>query len=174
MPLRWWALALAAATLALFAPVREFQFVNFDDDVFVFDNEHVRSGLTLAGIKWAFSSADIDYWRPLSWLSHMLDIEFFGLRAGAHHLVNALLHTAGTLALFIALRRLTRELWASALVAALFAWHPLHLESVAWVAERKDVLCATFWLLTAGLSPAQTPPPASPAPTAGAAPRPAH
>ena len=75
MPLRWWALALAAATLALFAPVREFQFVNFDDDVFVFDNEHVRSGLTLAGIKWAFSSADIDYWRPLSWLSHMLDVQ---------------------------------------------------------------------------------------------------
>ena len=147
MPLRWWALALAAATLALFAPVREFQFVNFDDDVFVFDNEHVRSGLTLAGIKWAFSSADIDYWRPLSWLSHMLDVQLFGLNAGGHHVTSVMLHTANAVLLLYALHALTGRHLPCLLVAALFAWHPAHVESVAWVGERKDVLCTTFWFL---------------------------
>lgn len=142
---RWWALVLALGTLALFAPVRNFAFVDFDDDAFVYANDMVRQGFTWAGIKWAFLSADIDYWRPLSWLSHMLDVELFGLRAGGHHLTNAVIHAANAVLLFFALRRLTRRLMPSLIVAVLFAWHPLHVESVAWVAERKDVLCALFW-----------------------------
>lgn len=143
----WWALALALGTLALFAPVRNFAFVNFDDDVFVFANDMVRQGFTWEGVKWAFLSADIDYWRPLSWLSHMLDVELFGLRAGGHHVTSVLIHAANAALLFLALHCLTRRLLPSVVVAALFAWHPLHVESVAWVAERKDVLCAFFWFL---------------------------
>lgn len=144
---RWWVVALALATLALYAPVRDFAFVNFDDDVFVFANNIVRQGLTWPGIKWAFFSADIDYWRPLSWLSHMLDVELFGLHAGGHHFTSALIHAANAVLLCLALHRLTKRLLPSLLLAALFAWHPLHIESVAWVAERKDVLCAFFWFL---------------------------
>ena len=143
----WWATLLAAVTLALFAPVRNFGFVNFDDDVFVFANDMVRRGFTWEGVNWAFLSADIDYWRPLSWLSHMIDVELFGLRAGGHHFTSVLIHAANAVLLFLALRRLTRLLFPSLLVAALFAWHPLHVESVAWIAERKDVLCAFFWFL---------------------------
>lgn len=144
----WWcALVLAAGTLALFAPVRNFSFVNFDDDVFVFANDMVRQGFTWEGVKWAFLSADIDYWRPLSWLSHMLDVELFGLHAGGHHLTSVLIHAANAVLLFLALKRLTKRLLPSLLAAALFAWHPLHVESVAWVGERKDVLCAFFWFL---------------------------
>lgn len=143
----WWALALALGTLALFAPVRNFAFVNFDDDVFVFANDMVRQGFTWEGVKWAFLSADVDYWRPLSWLSHMLDVELFGLRPGGHHVTSVLIHAANAGLLFFALHRLTRRLLPSFVVAALFAWHPLHVESVAWVAERKDVLCAFFWFL---------------------------
>lgn len=143
----WWAVALALGTLALFAPARNFGFVNFDDDLFVFANEMVRQGITWEGVQWAFLSADIDYWRPLSWLSHMLDVELFGLRAGGHHITSVLIHAANAVMLFLALRRLTRWQWPSLFVAALFAWHPLHVESVAWIAERKDVLCAFFWFL---------------------------
>ncbi len=144
---RWWAVALALGTLALFAPVRNFAFVNFDDDVFVFANDFVRQGLTWDGIKWAFLSADIDYWRPLSWLSHMMDVEVFGLRPGGHHFTSVLIHAANAALLVLALHRLIRRFLPTLLAAALFAWHPLHVESVAWVGERKDVLCAFFWFL---------------------------
>ena len=146
---RWrgWALVLAVFTVALFAPARNFTFINFDDDVFVFANDRVNQGLTWEGVKWAFLSADIDYWRPLSWLSHMLDVELFGLRPGGHHLTSVVIHAANAALLFLALRRLTARHFPSLLVAALFAWHPLHVESVAWVGERKDVLCAFFWFL---------------------------
>lgn len=144
---RWIVAVLAFGTLLLFAPVRNFEFVNFDDDVFVHDNQHVRQGFTWAGVKWAFLSADIDYWRPLSWLSHMLDVELFGVAPGAHHVTSVLLHALNAVVLFLALRALTGRLWPAAFVAALFAWHPLHVESVAWIAERKDVLCALFWFL---------------------------
>jgi len=140
-------LLLGLGTLLLFAPARTFQFVNFDDDVFVHDNEHVREGFTRAGVRWAFLAADIDYWRPLSWLSHMADVELFGLEPGGHHVTSVLLHALNAVVLFLALRALTGRLWPAAFVAALFAWHPLHVESVAWVAERKDVLCALFWFL---------------------------
>ncbi len=145
--LQWWALLLALGTLLIFAPARNFTFVNFDDNLFVFTNETVKQGLTWAGVKWAFLSADIDYWRPLSWLSHMLDVELYGLHAGGHHVTSVLFHAANAVLLFLALNRMTRRCLPSFLVAALFAWHPLHVESVAWVAERKDVLCAFFWFL---------------------------
>ena len=145
--IRWVVAVLALGTLLLFAPVRNFELVNFDDDVFVHDNQHVRQGFTWAGVKWAFLSADIDYWRPLSWLSHMLDVELFGLAPGGHHVTSVLLHALNAVVLFFALRALTGRLWPAAFVAALFAWHPLHVESVAWIAERKDVLCALFWFL---------------------------
>ena len=99
-------------------------------------------------LSWAFTSGYASNWHPLTWISHMLDYQLFGLNPGAHHLMNVLLHTANTLLLFILLNNLTGAIWRSAFVAALFAWHPLHVESVAWASERKDVLSAFFWMLT--------------------------
>jgi protein O-mannosyl-transferase len=142
------AVGLALLTFLIFLPVVEYEFVNYDDDVFVTNNPKVAPGFTWEGIKWAFTSADIDYWRPLSWLSHMLDIELFGPAAGGHHLSNLLIHCAAVALCLLALHRLTGAVWRSAMVAALFAWHPLHVESVAWIAERKDVLCGLFWFAT--------------------------
>jgi len=138
-------LVLVLGTLLLFAPVRNFTFVNYDDNVFVYENPHVMGGFTAEGIRWAFTSADIDYWRPLSWLSHMLDVELFGLNAGGHHLTSVLIHALAAGMLFLFLRELTGKSPESFVIAALFAWHPLHVESVAWIAERKDVLCGFFW-----------------------------
>ena len=105
-------------------------------------------GLTGESVGWAFTSFYASNWHPLTWISHMLDVDFFGLWAGGHHLVNLLLHATGSILLFLVLRRMTGALWSSAFVAALFALHPLHVESVAWAAERKDVLSAFFWMLT--------------------------
>ena len=141
-------LLLFFATLAVYSQVRHFDFVNFDDPEYVTENNHVRAGLTWNGLAWAFTSYDAANWFPLTWLSHMADCQFFGLRGGWHHLTNVLLHALGTLLLFAVLKRMTGALWRSAFVAFLFALHPLHVESVAWVAERKDVLCAFFWFLT--------------------------
>lgn len=141
------AFGLAAAILAVYAQTLGFEFIAFDDDIYVSDNPHVRGGLTAAGVAWAFSTFDYVYWQPLTWLSHMLDVELFGLHSGLHHLTNVLLHVANTLLLFGLLRRMTGFPWRAAFVAGLFALHPLRVESVAWVAERKDVLCALFWLL---------------------------
>lgn len=142
------AIGLALLTILIFMPVIGHTFVNYDDDLFVTNNVMVAPGFTWEGIKWAFTSADIDYWRPLSWLSHMLDMELFGPVGGLHHMSSLLIHVAAAVMLLLALHRLTRELWPSAAVAALFAWHPLHVESVAWIAERKDVLCGFFWFYT--------------------------
>lgn len=142
------ALGLALLTFLIFLPSVEHTFVNYDDDVFVTNNPKVAPGLTWEGVKWAFTTTEIDFWRPLSWLSHMLDMELFGPLGGGHHLTSILIHIAATLMLFFALHRLAGELWPSAVVAALFAWHPLHVESVAWIAERKDVLCGFFWFFT--------------------------
>lgn len=142
------AVALCLLTFLIFLPVVTFEFIDYDDDVFVTANEKVAPGFTWEGIKWAFTSADIDYWRPVSWLSHMLDLELFGAVAGGHHLSNLLIHCAAVVMAFLALHRLTEEIWPSAMVAALFAWHPLHVESVAWIAERKDVLCGFFFFFT--------------------------
>jgi tetratricopeptide (TPR) repeat protein len=141
-------LCLAAATVAVYAPVRHFQFTSYDDGDYVYENPQVQSGLTLRGLVWAFTTSHASNWHPLTWLSHMLDCQLFGLNAGPHHLVNVLFHVASVLLLFHVLNRMTAAPWRSAFVAALFALHPLHVESVAWVAERKDVLSAFFWMLT--------------------------
>jgi tetratricopeptide (TPR) repeat protein len=143
-------LVLAILTLTVFWQVNRFDFVNLDDKMYIHENSHVLSGLTIDGIKWAFTSVYASNWHPLTWLSHMLDVDLFGLNAGRMHLVNVFLHLAGALLLFLILDRMTGALWRSAFVAALFALHPLHVESVAWIAERKDVLSAFFWMLTLG------------------------
>jgi tetratricopeptide (TPR) repeat protein len=141
-------LGLIVVTAAVFWPVRHFEFVNYDDDLYIYANPPVQAGLTASSLAWAFTTAQPAYWHPLSRISHMLDCQLFGLDAGAHHLVNVLFHIANTLLLFHILRRMTAALWPSAFVAALFALHPLHVESVAWITERKDVLSACFWMLT--------------------------
>ncbi len=141
-------LLLALGTLALYWPVTHFPFIGFDDDDYITDNPVTKAGLTWHGIVWSFNGAHAANWHPLTWISHMLDCQLFGLHAGGHHLVNVLFHIANTLLLFAFLRYTTGKPWRSAAVAALFAWHPLHVESVAWIAERKDVLSAFFWLLT--------------------------
>jgi tetratricopeptide (TPR) repeat protein len=141
-------LLLALITLLAYWPVAHDGFINYDDPVYVTENHVVQNGLTWAGIQWAFTTGYGSNWHPVTWLSHMLDCEGFGLNAGAHHSVNLLFHAANTVLLFWLLLRLTQELWPSAFVAALFAWHPLHVESVAWIAERKDVLSTFFALLT--------------------------
>ncbi|HWR97253.1 MAG TPA: tetratricopeptide repeat protein [Candidatus Methanoperedens sp.] len=142
------AAALVLGTLGVFAGVRDFQFISYDDGVYVTANPTVRLGLTAAGARWAATSFVGGNWHPLTWLSHMLDQELFGAWAGGHHLTSVVIHAAAACLLFAALLRLTGAPWRSALVAALFAWHPLRVESVAWVAERKDVLSAVFWMLT--------------------------
>ncbi len=141
-------LALALVTTALYWPMIHHNFVNFDDDDYITNNAHVQAGLTWAGVIWAFQSGAAANWHPLTWLSHMLDCQLYGLYPGGHHSTNLLFHVANTLLLFLWLRQLTGAVWRSAFAAALFAWHPLHVESVAWVAERKDVLSAFFWMLT--------------------------
>lgn len=125
-----------------------FAFVNFDDPDYVAQNAHVRAGLTLPDIGWAFTSGEAANWFPVTWLSHMLDCQLFGLRSGWHHLTNAVIHALAACLLFAFLEHATGARWRSALVAFLFALHPLHVESVAWIAERKDVLSAFFWFLT--------------------------
>ncbi len=142
------ALALATLTLTVFLPVGGHQFVNYDDPLYVSENPQVRAGLTPAGVHWAFTSGSASNWHPLTWLSHMLDVEVFGMEPGRHHLVSLAFHLLNTLGLFLVLRALTGALWQSAAVAALFGIHPQHVESVAWVAERKDVLSTFFWILT--------------------------
>ncbi|HWR98069.1 MAG TPA: glycosyltransferase family 39 protein, partial [Candidatus Methanoperedens sp.] len=141
-------LALVLLVLAVYAGIGGHDFINYDDREYVVENPFVSRGLTGDGIARAFTSAYAANWHPLTWLSHMLDVRLFGLDAGWHHRMSLLLHVLGTAALFGALRQLTGALWRSALVAALFGVHPLHVESVAWIAERKDVLSGLFWSLT--------------------------
>ena len=140
--------ALLLVTFAVYGEVRRFDFVNYDDPDYTTANAHVRQGLTLKGLAWAITSHDAANWFPLTWVSHMLDCQLFGSESGWHHLHNVLLHLLAALFLFLFLKRATGARWRSALVAFLFALHPLHVESVAWVAERKDVLSAAFWFLT--------------------------
>jgi tetratricopeptide (TPR) repeat protein len=144
----WILLLLAAAVLVTYSQVLHFEFVTYDDPDYVTANAHVKAGLTWAGAAWAFGSSFAGNWFPLTWLSHMLDCELFGTDSGWHHFTNVLIHALSTLLLFAVLKRLTGARWKSALVAFLFALHPLHVESVAWVAERKDVLSGLFWVLT--------------------------
>jgi len=141
-------LVLVAVTLVVFWQVRNHEFISFDDNEYVTQNLRVRSGLTLSGTMWAFVAMHSNNWHPLTWLSHMLDCELFGLNAAGHHLTSLLFHIANTLLLFLVFKRMTEAPWKSSFVAALFALHPLHVESVVWVAERKDVLSTFFWMLT--------------------------
>src|ERR1051325_10789331 len=138
---------LAVSTLAVFWAVQQNDFVNLDDQVYVTDNEHVRGGLTWENVRWAFGNLEAGFWHPLTWLSIILDCQLYGLKPGGHHLTSLLLHATNVVLLFAVLRRLTGAAWRSAFVAALFALHPLHVESVAWVSERKDVLSALFFFL---------------------------
>ncbi|MGA3206604.1 MAG: tetratricopeptide repeat protein [Syntrophales bacterium] len=143
-------LFLALAVLVAFWQVKNNNFVNFDDPRCTTENLHIQSGLNLEFLKWAFTTSHAGYWQPLTWLSFVMDYQLFGLKAGGYHIVNLLLHTVNSLLLFLILNRMTHALWKSTFVAALFALHPLHVESVAWVAERKDVLSTFFWMLTMG------------------------
>ncbi|MCX6911941.1 MAG: hypothetical protein NT167_02585, partial [Verrucomicrobia bacterium] len=131
---------LGLVTLALYWPATGFAFLNYDDTDFVTANVHVQGGLNWEGVKWAFGLNEGDYWHPLTWLSLMLDASLFGQRAGGFHFTNVAFHAVNGALVFLLLRMLTGTLWRSVVVAALFALHPLRVESVAWVTERKDVL----------------------------------
>ena len=139
---------LTVVTLAVFWQVNQFDFINFDDPIYVTENSHIHSGITLDGFRWAFSTKYYGLWHPLIWISFMFDYQLHGLNAGGYHLTNLILHIMSALMLFWLFNRMTGAIWRSAFVAALFALHPLHVESVAWIAERKDVLSAFFWMLT--------------------------
>jgi Flp pilus assembly protein TadD len=141
-------LLLASAIVLVYWQVADFDFTSFDDDSLICNNPNVRGGLTLHGVLWALSTSYFDFWHPLTWWSHMLDCTLFGLDPGSLHLVNLGFHVANTLLLFRVWRQMTGAVWRSALVAALFALHPLHVESVAWLSERKDVLSTFFFMLT--------------------------
>ncbi len=141
-------LILSAVTLAAYWPTTRHEFLNFDDPEYVVKNDHVQAGITAQSIRWAFTTLHASNWHPVTWLSHMLDCQLFGLAPGAHHAVGLGFHLANTLLLFLVLRRMTGAVWRSAFVAALFALHPMHVESVAWISERKDVLSTFFALLT--------------------------
>jgi tetratricopeptide (TPR) repeat protein len=141
-------LTLAVSTFIAYEPVRHNGFVEYDDDIYVTENPHVTNGLRCESIIWAFTRPHAGNWHPLTWLSHMLDCELFGLNPPWHHLTSLLFHIVNTLLLFLVLKMMSGAVWPSAFVAAAFALHPLHVESVAWVAERKDVLSGFFWMLT--------------------------
>jgi tetratricopeptide (TPR) repeat protein len=143
-------IALAMVTIIAFEQVREHEFINFDDVVYVTENSNVNKGLSGESFIWAFTTlrTKTGNWHPLTWLSHMVDCQLYGLKPYGHHMTNLLLHTLNALLLFWVFKRMTGAIWPSAFVAALFAIHPLHVESVAWIAERKDVLSTFFWLLT--------------------------
>jgi hypothetical protein len=141
-------LVLVLFTILLYSPVSHYGFLRWDDNLYVTENPHVTSGITFVNLKWAFSETATFYWHPVTWLSHMLDCQIFGLNPGTHHLMNALLHALNVLLLFLLLQRATGAVWRSLLVAALFALHPLNVETVAWLSERKSLLSALFTLIT--------------------------
>jgi tetratricopeptide (TPR) repeat protein len=141
-------LILAVCVVAVYCRVGHFDFVNFDDAVYVTENSHVQAGLTAEGFRWAFSTTHAQFWHPLTWLSLMFDGRLYGLTAGGYHFTSLILHTLSTLLLFLLFCRMTGEIWKSGFVAALFALHPLQVESVVWVSQRKDVLSGFFWMLT--------------------------
>ena len=139
---------MTIVTAAVYCRVHSYDFINYDDPGYVSENPNIQNGITLQAIKWAFTTGNMGNWHPLTWLSHILDWWLFGSNAGGHHLTNLIFHIANPLLLFIVLKQMTQRLWLSAFVAAMFALHPLHVESVAWISERKDVLSTFFWLLT--------------------------
>src|SRR4051812_21241490 len=142
------ALFLFVSVILVYLPALTNDFVGFDDPLYVTSNFHVQQGITWSSLLYAASSNEAANWHPLTWLSHIIDVELFGLHAYGHHLTSIILHAINTAFLFVILVRMTRSRWQSFTVAALFGLHPLRVESVAWVAERKDVLSALFWMLT--------------------------
>ena len=141
-------LALIILCLVIYWPVQNYEFINFDDNVYVTENSHIQSGFTLDGFCWAFSTKYFDLWTPLVYLSYMFDYQLFGFNAGGYHWTNVIIHIFNTILLFFLFRNLTGAVWRSAFVAALFAIHPINVESVVWIAERKNVLSTFFWMLT--------------------------
>ena len=139
---------LAAITWIVFAQTVEYDFINYDDNSSVYENVEVTKGLSLRGIGWALTHSDAALWNPLSTISHMADCQMFGLKPAGHHFNNVLFHSIAVIALFLVLQQMTGAFWRSAFVAAVFAIHPLRVESVAWVVERKDVLSGLFFMLT--------------------------
>jgi hypothetical protein len=140
---------LAVAAMVVYFQVSQFDFINIDDDVYVTNNRYIQSGITLEGLKWSFRSTEVNnFWNPLTLLSLMFDYQLHGLKAGGYHVHNLILHILSTFLLFWLFQRMTGAIWKSAFVAAFFALHPLHVESVSWVTERKDVLSGFFWMLT--------------------------
>lgn len=144
----WVCILIVLATLSVYFQVKNFDFVDYDTPEYVYDNSHVKQGLTIANLKWALTTTYMSNWHPLTWMSHMLDVSLFGLAPGPHHLMNLLIHILNTLLLFILFRKMKADVLRSGIVAALFALHPLHVESVAWVAERKDLLSTMFFFLS--------------------------
>jgi protein O-mannosyl-transferase len=143
-------LILVTATLLVYGQVRHFEFITYDDPDYVTENTHVKSGLSIKGVIWAFTAVHAGNWHPLTWLSHMTDVSLFGMDAGSHHVMNLVFHLLNTVLVFVVFAKMTGALPKSFIVAALFALHPLHVESVAWVSERKDLLSTFFWMLTIG------------------------
>ncbi len=146
----WPVLLLVIATAVAYGPITTYGFTDYDDPEYVTENRHVRDGITVDGLVWAFTTGHASNWHPVTWLSHMLDTQVFGVRAGGHHATNLVLHVLNAVLLFLVLRRMTGATWRSFFVGAMFALHPMHVESVAWVAERKDVLSAFFAMLAFG------------------------
>ncbi|MHC4962212.1 MAG: tetratricopeptide repeat protein [Planctomycetota bacterium] len=141
-------LAIGIITLWLYLPTAGFDFIHLDDGVYVYHNPFVQDGLSFNRVLYALVTTEVSYWHPLTWISHMLDCELFGMDAGGHHLVNVLIHTLNSILLFLVLRKVTDCTWKSFFAAAVFAWHPLGVETVAWISERKNLLCTLFWILT--------------------------
>jgi len=141
-------LSLVAITIIAFEQLRHSGFISFDDSAYIVENDYVKSGLTPRNLAWAFTKVHAYNWHPLTWISHMLDCQIYGLNPVGHHFTSLLFHVVNALLLFLVLNRMTGNIWPSAFVAALFALHPLHVESVAWASERKDVLSTFFWILT--------------------------
>ncbi len=144
----WISLFLVISIFCVYWQVRNFSFVNFDDRQYITGNYYVQAGLTFESIRWSFTAVHANNWHPITWLSHMLDSQIYGMNPGHHHMTNVLFHILNTVLLFLVLKKMTGALWKTAFVAAIFALHPLHVESVAWVAERKDVLSTFFWMMT--------------------------
>ena len=141
-------IGIVAATLAAYEPIRHNGFVNFDDGLYISENPNVNKGITIDSVIGAFTKPYMSNWHPVTWLSHILDCEIYGLKPTGHHITSVLIHIANSVLLFWVLLRMTRATWASAFAAGVFAVHPVHVESVAWAAERKDVLSGLFWILT--------------------------
>ncbi len=141
-------LFLVLSILIVYLQVVNHEFINFDDDIYIINNSHVKAGLTAKSIKWSFTTIKAEFWHPLTWLSYMLDTQLYGVNPGGYLFTNLLLHVFNTLLLFFIIKWMTGSLWHSCFIAVLFAIHPLHVESVAWISERKDVLSTFFWMIT--------------------------